>query len=787
MRALSLTATCLLPVVLLAQQTTVVSLLDTREQIDQFASKVRSCFVEPVDAPRSEGTGAMRIRFFGHPSLEADPQVAATARGGGLPYTDWRPYESMLLDLRGTPGEPFTVAVFVTSGDAEHVKRFELTADEWTTAQIAVGDLSEAGLDVSNIASVGVRVELDGRRRPARAILDNVRLTGTDTAAIQASRAREDARNALRPPPSPRRTAAVQTVARLAPTGQTIRRVVEAPVVATPEVVVVGGGLAGVAAAVTAARTGADVLLVERAGSLGGMATTGLVPPAINETLSEGIVREFCDRLERVGGPARMWNPEIMRHVLLLMMRESGAKLMLYSLAVDAITEGNRLKGIMVEGKSGPQAILATVTIDCTGDGDIAAKAGAAFDIGRGRDDETQTHTLVFLLGNVDTRRLIPMRTDIPEMVRDARKRGELRSPYAGGSAIQPVVVGDHGVVNVNMINIPQVSGLRIEDLTYSHIEAQQEALELAEFFRGHVPGCEECYLLSTAEFIGVRESRRIIGEYTLTGEEVLEGATFDDGIARGFYPVDIHAADTTGDAAGARLSKFYDIPYRCLVPRDMEGLLVAGRCISADHVAHGSLRVMGTTMPLGEAAGCAAALCVAENVDPRQVPGEKVRALLESLGGLPDMGIQIPLNLASAQAGTTASADSVYDKSGYVPQNAIDGLVAKDMMSRWLSADVPGPHWIQLEFRQPETFNRVRLHFFAHPRMADATQYVPRGFAIQVPQGDDWRTVAQASDNTELEPLARFESVTAQRLRVLFTVACPSDDIIRLREIVVR
>lgn len=783
-RVVLLTLAGLFPTFAGADVVTLISGLDDREQVDLFACSVRVCMVEPVAEPRTQGDGAMRIRFYAHPSLDTNPQVAVNTRRQGLPYSNWQPYERIALDLFNPHEETLGVILFCKSGNKEYTTPLDLPPGAWTTAEVRIADLEAAGLDTSAITALGVRADMTKRNMPSRIVVDNVRLVGTDEAAIQQARAAEDARNAARPPRPRRRTDTAQGVVKLEPTGERIQRRVEAPVVATPEVLVVGGGLAGVAAAVTAARMGAETLLVERAGSLGGMATTGLVPPAFNRVLSEGIVAEFCRRLEQLGGRAQMWNPEIMKHVLLEMMRESGARLMLYSLAVDAIVKDNVIRGVIVRNKAGAQAILARMVIDCTGDGDVAAWAGAPFEIGRGRDDETQTQTLVFLLGNVDTAKVVAAREEIPDLAREARRNRELRTPFAAGAAIQPVIVGEHGVVNVNSINVPEVSGLKIEDLTYAHAECQREALELVDFYRKHVPGCEDCYLLSTAEFLGVRETRRIVGEYVLTGEEVLAGAQFPDGIARGFYAIDIHSPDGTGDAAGAHPSVPYEIPYRCLVPRAVDNLLVAGRCISADHVAHGSLRVMGTTMPLGEAAGCAAALCVFQRQTPRELSGQRVREMLKGLGAWPDAGAVVPDNLALTKHGAVATADSVLAKGGHAPSNATDGFVSTDMMSRWLSGDGLPPHWLQLEFAKLEAISRVRLHFFCFPRAADATLYIPRGFDVQAKIEEDWRTVASVRDNTELRPVVTFEPITTKIMRVLFVVSCPADDIVRLREI---
>lgn len=767
------------------EEVSLLSSLDTRADADQFASRVRLAMVEPVREPRTEGDGAMRLRFLLHPSADGVALVEARHYREGLRYRNWSPYETLAVDLLNPGADSVDLTLVVGDSEREFARIVTLAPGEWTKVEIALADVAASGVELSEVLRFGFQIPVLARPRPAEVIVDNLRLIGVDGAAIAAAREVEEAQN-LGAAERPRvRTDAALQVVRPVPTGETIRRCVDAPVIATPEVLVVGGGLAGVAAATTAARMGADVLLVERSGVLGGMATLGLVPPAMNVALTRGITQEFVDRLRAEGGAEQTWNPEVMKGVLLEMLGQSGAKLMFYSLAVGAIVEDGECRGILVENKSGTQAIRAKIVIDCTGDGDIAAWSGAPFEIGRGRDDETQTQTLVFILANVDTSRLMPVAMDTPEYIKQARADGRYQATFAGGAAIQPIVVGPHGAVNVNMINVPEVDGLKVEDLTYAHVEAQREALDLVGFFREYMPGCEGCYLASTAEFIGVRESRRITGEYTLSGEEALGGATFPDAVARGFYPIDIHNADGTGDAAGTRPSKPYEIPYGCLVPLQVENLLVAGRPVSVDHVAHGSVRVMGTTMSLGEAAGCAAALCVLEGVTPRGLAGERVRDALERLGGLPDYGTFVPENLASAETGTVTSADSVFQKGGYPPHGATDGLITRDQLSRWLSGDGPEAHWIQLDFPQARRVSQARLFFYSHQGSSDLLQYVPRSFEVQVPEGDGWRTVAQSPSVLELNPRVEFEPVETRAVRVLFTRPNATDNLVRLREII--
>ncbi|MBM4049765.1 MAG: FAD-dependent oxidoreductase, partial [Planctomycetes bacterium] len=322
---------------------------------------------------------------------------------------------------------------------------------------------------------------------------------------------------------------------------------------------------------------------------------------------------------------------------------------------------------------------------------------------------------------------------------------------------------------------------------TYAQLECHRQILELHKFFQKCVPGCEESYVLSTAAWMGVRETRRIIGEYVLTAEDILAFRSFPDAIARGFYPVDIHVADSTGDAVGMHPMAGYDIPYRSLVPKKIENLLVAGRCISADHMAHGSVRVMGTTIALGEAAGYAAALALRDNVTPRQLDVKKLQATLKTRQALPDVTLKrVPDNLALFSRGTKATADSVFRKgsAGYAPVGAIDGYDSLGSGSRWLSDDTPEPHWLALDFGSPKTFEFVRLRFWSADDRAESPSYFVQDYSIQVEKEGAWQDVATMKGNKQRVVEHKFPPVTAQRLRFRVTKACAADRIVRLREI---
>ncbi|MFW6163654.1 MAG: FAD-dependent oxidoreductase, partial [Planctomycetota bacterium] len=507
------------------------------------------------------------------------------------------------------------------------------------------------------------------------------------------------------------------------------------------------------------------------------------VPPAMRPKLTHGLVAEFDRRMQDKGGATQSRNPELMKQVFLEMVQEAGVKLLFYTLATDAIVEEGVIRGVIAETKAGPQAFLGGIVIACTGDGDIAARAGAPFELGRGRDSETQAMTLVFLLGNVDTSK-IARGEAFRKIVHQARKDGALTGvPYGGGAAIAPVVRGPHGVVNVNSVNIPMVSGLRPDDLTYAHVECHREIMAFVEFFRKYVPGCQDAYVLATGASIGVRESRRILGEYVLTGADVLTARRFPDDVTRGFYPLDIHGADRTGDGAGARLRRSYGIPYRCLVPRKIDNLLVAGRCISTDHIAHGTIRVMGTTAALGEAAGTAAALCIRERVAPRDLDFDLLAAALKRHDAWPEPEEKVADNYALVTRGAKATADSYLPGRPRTAVGAIDGIVTQSQASRWLSDDSEEPHWLVIDFGQPRRISRVRLYCY-DPENA-GNRYVLADYQLQVDAGQGtWRAVATIEGNAEARPLHTFEPVTTRRLRLHITRACRADSIARLREI---
>jgi len=428
----------------------------------------------------------------------------------------------------------------------------------------------------------------------------------------------------------------------------------EVPVASDCDVIVCGGGPAGFVAAVAAARAGARTLLIERYGFLGGTATAGMMVEfgSIHDgarVIVGGVAHEFLHRMDEFGGAPLLdadshrmiFDPEAMIAVCRQMVVESDAEVLLHTLIVDAVRDGDRVTGVIVENKTGRAAYLARVVIDATGDGDVAVRAGAAFDLGRPGDGKMQPATLEVLLGNVDTTRF--SRRDVqqlPNAIARAKAAGDWTVPtdqlFSAGRVLKRGAPDrpTEAFYFINGTNVLDVDGSQAADLTRAELESRAQVDGLVFFFRKYVPGFEHCYLDRTAAAVGIRETRRVHGDYTLTGAECLAGAHFDDGIAASHQSIDVHdVAGAAFDHAFLAPGTHYEVPYRCLLPAGLEGLLVAGRCISVDHHALGSIRRMVTCMPLGEAAALAAAAAAAAGRPPRNVDVAAIRSDLAAAG----------------------------------------------------------------------------------------------------------------------------------------------------------
>lgn len=406
------------------------------------------------------------------------------------------------------------------------------------------------------------------------------------------------------------------------------------------DVLVCGGGPGGVCAAVSAARNGADTLLVERYGFLGGMATTALVFPfmtrwAGGEQIIDGVFQEIIERLDAkggYGGPDRpaMFDTEILKVVADEICLESGVRLLFHTSVLGADTTAGRIDRVRIHNKSGEQAISAGIYIDATGDADLAYLSGVPCEKGRASDGLAQPMTLNFRMAGVDRSRM-PDRETLNKLYLEARAQGRIDCPRNDVLQFATMRADE---VHFNTTRIIRADGTNAEDLTRAEIEARKQMMQIVAWVTSDVPGFEKAFLQMSGVQIGIRESRRIVGEYVLTAEDLLSARKFDDCIARGSYSVDIHDPDG-GDTVIKRLKpgESYDIPYRSLVPKGIDNLLIAGRPISSTHEAHSAIRVIPIAAAIGEAAGAAAALCIKNDTTPRKLDVAVLRQVLLAQG----------------------------------------------------------------------------------------------------------------------------------------------------------
>ncbi|MCX5749007.1 MAG: FAD-dependent oxidoreductase [Candidatus Saganbacteria bacterium] len=409
------------------------------------------------------------------------------------------------------------------------------------------------------------------------------------------------------------------------------------------DVLVCGAGPAGFAAAIAASRLEVKVLLLERYGFLGGMAAAGIVNPFMvpklnGEPLVKGIFEEITERLKKENGcaegslfdqPHIIFDQEVLKNILFEMIDEAQIKLLLHSFAVASIMKGNEIKGVVAAGKSGDIKIFAKRVVDATGDGDIAALSGAEFEKGRPQDHLSQPMTLMFRVSGIDEENM-PSREKIDELFLESKRQGRIRTPRENFLWFETTRKGE---IQVNSTRVPKVDGTDVLDLTKAEVEARKQVSNLFKFLKT-VPGFENSYISLVAPQVGVRESRRVAGEYRLTENDVMDGTKFDDPVARCNYPIDIHSPDgrsTTFRKPGP--GTYYEIPYRCLVPKKIENLLVAGRCISVTHEALSSMRIMPVCMALGQAAGAAAAISLKKHVTPRKIDYCDLRKVINEQG----------------------------------------------------------------------------------------------------------------------------------------------------------
>ena len=441
------------------------------------------------------------------------------------------------------------------------------------------------------------------------------------------------------------------------------------------DVAVIGGGPAGMCAAIAAAREGVRVILVEQGAFCGGMATRGLVGPfmtcydAKGETMIiRGLFEEIVDRMvkrgfaihpsEVRGGTAfTSWikighehvtpfEPEGLKVIMDEMLTEAGVKILYHTDFLKPVLENNAVTGVLVSSKRGLEVIKATVVIDCTGDGDVACHSGVPYEMGNEEMHLMQPATMFFHISNVDSE---AVEADIQANIHNFYRRDGVNYRSFHWRVSQARENGDWHLkrVSIGLFRMPKpdewcVNTSRImgvdstdnESLTNAEITGRQQAQEILHFLQKYVPGCENARLKSTASHIGIRESRHIQGDYRLTADDLLDSRVPEDSILLAANSVDVHGrfGPTSNEYVPIR-GDYYGIPYRSLLPKGVEQLLIAGRCVSADSTAAGAIRVMPPCMGMGQAAGTAAALAVKEGITVRKVDVRNLREVLKERG----------------------------------------------------------------------------------------------------------------------------------------------------------
>ena len=402
------------------------------------------------------------------------------------------------------------------------------------------------------------------------------------------------------------------------------------------DIAVIGAGPAGTAAACAARRYGARVLLIERDGVPGGMATSGMINNFCGEADSK-FFRRVLERAEpRRKEGRKLFSPEKMKDILISEIVNSGADLLLHSLVVGIDASEGIVKSISVASKMGLIEVSADQFIDATGDGDLAFYAGVPFDVGREGDSLMQPLTLEFLVGGVDTERALFRSAKNDPAIKDAMEKA-----LADGSVPFPIKTvclldGDtEGTAFVSMTNSVMKDGTDSFDLTKAELECRSQIPSIISFLRKNVPGYENCYVITTASYAGVRETRRFRGLYTLTEDDILSERVFEDRITNKVaFSFDVH--DPSGVNATSSAPRYsgesYTIPYRSIVPTGMKNLLLSGRCISGNHLALSSYRVMPICMAIGEGAGLCASEAVKRGAFACELDAEAIKAVQSAL-----------------------------------------------------------------------------------------------------------------------------------------------------------
>ncbi|MCC2686762.1 MAG: FAD-dependent oxidoreductase [Paenibacillaceae bacterium] len=416
------------------------------------------------------------------------------------------------------------------------------------------------------------------------------------------------------------------------------------------DVLVLGGGAAGVVAAVAAARQGAQVLLIESQGCLGGSRTAAGVdtfygfytPGELPRRIVGGIPWEIVERLQAAGacferpntygaGTGVTYDVEQLKLVYESIVLETGASLLFHTFACQVHTESETIERVVLANKGGLTEVSAQCYIDATGDADISARAGVAFE--KRDSEQLQSLTTIFFLANVDVAKAKQTKHDrLVDKMKEANRTGNYHLPREDGSWH---VTPHPGIIQANMVRVSGVDATDPFALTLAEVEGRKQTQEYIRFLRENVEGFEQACLISTSQHIGVRETRRIVGEVVLTEDDVLQARKFPDGIAYCGAPVEEHHAGKETRWAYVQGDGVYHIPYRTLVPKQVNNLIAAGRCLSATPGALASVRNSAQCMAMGQAAGVAAAICANEKTMFRELDIGRLQAILTEQGAI--------------------------------------------------------------------------------------------------------------------------------------------------------
>lgn len=412
------------------------------------------------------------------------------------------------------------------------------------------------------------------------------------------------------------------------------------------DVIVAGGGFAGICAAVSAARLGAKTLIIEKSGSFGGAASNSLVLPFMryftdvkNEDgtksklyLVQGIFGEIVKRAKgNEVGADTFFNTDYMKYALDRIVTESGADILFHSYITAVNSEGRKLKSVEVSSADGKHTFCADYFIDATGDANLSFLAGNTFRLGREADSLCQPMTLCFRITGVSFKEFFSHYSEIQALYKEFKDNGKLKNPR------EDILVFDtanENIIHFNSTRIIKLNPTDPFDLSRAEIEGRQQMIELVEFLKDNFEFLKNISIVSSASEIGIRESRMINGEHVLTGGELVATTKFYDAVAAGDYDIDIHNPEGTGTSHHYfEAGTYYTIPLRSLIASDFDNLLAAGRCISCDHEAQASVRIMPICAATGHAAGAAAAIAAKDSVALKDIDYKSVQKALLNQG----------------------------------------------------------------------------------------------------------------------------------------------------------